>query len=71
MAWLYIDATFGISGDMMLAGLVDLGLDLEVLSRELSTVIADPFALSSETVQSAGIRSTRLIVECEDHGHSH
>ena len=71
MAWLYVDATFGISGDMMLAGLIDLGLDPAALARELAKLIPEPFDLRAETLQACGVRASRLVVECEDQGHVH
>ncbi len=71
MAWLYVDAIFGISGDMMLAGLIDLGLEPAALTRELAKLISEPFNLRSETINTGGVRATRLVVECEDQGHVH
>lgn len=70
MSWLHIDATFGLSGDMMLSSLIDLGVDVDRLAEALASFITEPFALRTEVVQQRGIRSTHLLVECAE-GHHH
>ncbi len=70
MAWLYIDATFGLSGDMMLSSLIDLGVDVARLSAELALLLPDRFALSTSRVEQRGIHASHLTVDC-DLGHAH
>lgn len=70
MPWLYVDATFGLSGDMILASLVDLGVDLARISEPLSTLMPEHFTLTRQRIQQSGIQCTYLQVEC-DRSHHH
>ena len=58
----YFDCFSGISGDMVLGALVDLGLDLEDLSRALSTLDLEQFRLEARDVMSYGLRGTKVDV---------
>lgn len=79
MPILYLDATAGISGDMTVATLLDLGVPLTYLNNELSKLGLpdDAFRLSEEQVQRGGITGRQFIVhlphthEHHDHGHHH
>ncbi len=70
MAWLFVDATFGLSGDMMLSSLIALGVDPNRLASELAQLIPDHFALTATPVVQGGIHATHLVVDCEE-GHTH
>ncbi|MEE4608499.1 MAG: nickel pincer cofactor biosynthesis protein LarC [Desulfobacteraceae bacterium] len=63
----YMDCFSGISGDMTLGALVDLGLDLAWLEAELRRLPLAGFALASQTVHVSGIRATRLSVHVDPH----
>ncbi|NWG13295.1 MAG: nickel pincer cofactor biosynthesis protein LarC [Acidobacteria bacterium] len=60
---LYIDAQSGISGDMMIGALLDLGGSLERLQAELRSIALHGYRLSSRRVLRAGILSTKFDVE--------
>ena len=52
---LYLECQSGISGDMMVAALLDLGADFEALKKVLSTVQADGYEVKKSRVKKAGI----------------
>ena len=69
---LYFDCFSGISGDMILGALVDLGLPPEHLARELEKLSVRNFRLKSYRVNKAGIQATKYDVETgEEHHHRH
>lgn len=71
MKVLYYDCFSGISGDMNLGAMVDLGVDPEYLSSELQKLKLEGYSLSFVTDQRKGISGTRAIVKLTDDGHSH
>ena len=75
MKTLYLDCISGISGDMTLAALIDLGADLSYIEKHLRELPIDSFEMWTETVVKRGIaaRKLRLRVEepCEDRHHHH
>lgn len=62
----YLDCFSGISGDMTLGALVDLGLDVAWLETELRRLPLDGFALEAEKVNVSGIQATRVSVQVEE-----
>jgi uncharacterized protein (DUF111 family) len=58
----YFDCFSGISGDMVLGALVDLGLDLDQLTTALSTLDLEEFNLEVREVQSYGLRASKVDV---------
>ena len=79
----YFDCFSGISGDMTLGALVDVGVPPEMLADGLSTLKLDAeFSLHFEKATKHGITGTRAIVEVhpahtsyadshQEHGHRH
>jgi len=73
---LYYDCFAGISGDMNLAAMIDLGVDPEYLRAELDKLgLGDEFELVVTPGARSGIHGTRVDVrlagEGHDHGHDH
>lgn len=62
MAIAYFDCFSGISGDMTLGALVDAGLLIEDLERELARLDLPGYHLESERVHRAGIAATKVNV---------
>ncbi|MGC2062955.1 MAG: nickel pincer cofactor biosynthesis protein LarC, partial [Thermodesulfovibrionales bacterium] len=58
----YFDCFSGISGDMCLGALVDAGVPLEVLAKELSKIPIQGYKLSSRRVNRSGISATKADV---------
>ena len=59
----YFDCFSGISGDMALGALVDVGVQPDALKTELAKLNLDEFALHFEKATKHGITGTRAIVE--------
>jgi uncharacterized protein (TIGR00299 family) protein len=62
---LYLDLFSGISGDMTLGALIDLGVPLEWLEQKLKPVLSG-FSLQSEIVFKHHLRAVNLVVAVED-----
>lgn len=75
----YLDAFSGLSGDMTVGALLDCGLDVAALERELAKLDVRGYRVRRETRERSGIRATKFVVEIDDdhsprrhsHGHSH
>ena len=68
----YFDCFSGISGDMTLGALVDIGLDPEQLAVELTKLnLNDEFSLTFEKTKKQGISGTRAIVTETQDRHLH
>jgi uncharacterized protein (TIGR00299 family) protein len=64
----YFDCIAGISGDMALAALLDAGADLGLVRERLAALPIEPFDLSVEEVDAAGIRALRVSVKAGSAG---
>lgn len=69
MKTLYLDPIAGISGDMFLGLLVDLGIPLEQISSALGALPISGWSLLAEREQRQGISGTRVRVICEESHH--
>ncbi len=67
MTVLYYDCFSGISGDMNLGAMVDLGVDPEYLRKELGKLKAGSFWLEFKKEQRKGITGTRAYVHLTEH----
>jgi len=67
MSILYLDTFSGISGDMMLGLLVDLGVDLNLIETELAKLPVSGHKLKQSLEKRHSIGGTRVEVVCEDH----
>ncbi len=63
---LYYDCFAGISGDMNLGALVDLGVPVEHLEKELSKLNIEGFRLELESDMRKGISGTKITVVIEN-----
>jgi pyridinium-3,5-bisthiocarboxylic acid mononucleotide nickel chelatase len=84
MKTLYLDIFSGISGDMFIAAMIDLGVKPESLESELRKLKLEGYHLHVERKQKSGIDGVKFDVHLEgehdhdghhhhahDHGHSH
>lgn len=76
MKVLYLDCSIsGISGDMTLASLIDLGADIKVIENQLRSFPIEPFSVEVTQVVKKGISSKKLDVkldpEAKPVGHRH
>ena len=62
----YFDCFSGISGDMVLGALVDVGVDPDALNTELAKLKLDEFTLRFEKATKHSISGTWAVVETED-----
>jgi uncharacterized protein (TIGR00299 family) protein len=66
MNLLYLDTFSGISGDMMLGLLVDLGIDLHAIKGELAKLPVSGYKLEQRDEKRHGIGGTRVEVLCDN-----
>lgn len=71
MKILYYDCFSGISGDMNLGAMLDLGVDKTYLLGELNKLNLKGWKLEAEEDQRHGIRGTRVTVRQTRHEHTH
>lgn len=70
---LYLDCGSGISGDMFVAAMIDLGADPNTFQKALDSIPADGFFVEIGRVKKSGIDCcdfrVRLDDDCENHDH--
>lgn len=66
---LWVDATAGASGDMLLGALVDLGVPLSVLRAATRSLPLRGFRLSSRRVMRRGLAARKVDVHADDSVH--
>lgn len=78
MKTLYFECSSGISGDMTVASLLDLGVSGEALQQGLASLKLDGYTVQVSRTQKCGISATRFDVHIEDeaqedaaHSHTH
>ncbi|MED1472090.1 LarC family nickel insertion protein [Bacillus salipaludis] len=80
MKVLYLDCQSGISGDMTLSALIDLGADITYIREKLENLPIDPFSLNVKQVDKKGIsakmldlhfKEEALVHEAHSHGEHH
>ncbi|MBD5465925.1 MAG: nickel pincer cofactor biosynthesis protein LarC [Lachnospiraceae bacterium] len=70
---LYLECTAGISGDMTVAALLDLGADRDVLMKALNSIPVKGFSIEIGRVKKAGIDCCdfRVILDKHHENHDH
>ncbi|HYF72474.1 MAG TPA: LarC family nickel insertion protein, partial [Nocardioides sp.] len=63
MTGVWVDASAGASGDMLLGALVGAGVPVEVLQSAVDGVAPEPVTLRVEEVRRGGLAATRVHVE--------
>ncbi len=74
MKTLYLDIFSGISGDMFIGALIDLGADARKLERELQKLKLDGYHLHVTRKQKSGIEGVKFdvhLTDACDHHHGH
>ena len=71
MKTLYLDLVSGISGDMFIGALLDLGVDFQTLEAELKKLPVEGYHLHSRRASQSSISGTKFDVHVEEHGDGH
>ena len=71
MKILYFDCFSGISGDMTIGALLDMGIDREMFLKELSKLNLDGYEIKIGTKTANGISGTDVNVVLTDSDHEH
>src|SRR5678810_1097119 len=72
MKTLYFDCFSGISGDMTIGALLDLGVSLDYLRAELRKLPVEGYEVQASRVVRANISATKFDVVVDgDHDHDH
>ncbi|MCX6332982.1 MAG: nickel pincer cofactor biosynthesis protein LarC [Bacteroidia bacterium] len=71
MKILYYDCFSGISGDMNLGAMIDLGISKAFLTRELGKLKLKGWKIVAESDQRHGINGTKVTVKLTGHVHEH
>jgi uncharacterized protein (TIGR00299 family) protein len=73
----YLDAFSGFAGDMIVGALLDCGLEIAALERELAKLAVGGYAIRRERRERSGIVATKFVVDVRgararaEAGHSH
>ena len=70
---LYLETSSGISGDMFVAAMIDLGADPETLERALNSIPVDGFMVEISSVKKSGIACCdfNVILDAAHENHDH
>lgn len=68
MKILFIEPAFGLSGDMLLAGLIDLGFDKTVLEKEIEKLIDEKIFIEVKENKSNGFTGKSINIQFEERG---
>ena len=67
----YLDCFSGISGDMFLGALLDIGLPFEELEKAINSLPFDGYSIDWKKEIKNGLSSTKFIVSIDEHHHVH
>lgn len=68
---LYLDCSSGVSGDMFVGAMLDLGADPKRLYEALSSLEIDDFNIEIGKISKCGVSSTKFDVILKEHRHTH
>jgi len=71
MKTLYLDIFSGISGDMFIGALLDLGIDAHRFEHELEKLNVEGYHLHVSRGEKSGIAGTKFDVHLAEHNHDH
>ena len=66
MKTLWVDASNGAAGDMLLAALLDAGADLDAVRTGLRGIDVEPVGLTLNAVRRHGLRAAQVVVDAPD-----
>lgn len=66
MTAIWVDASSGASGDMLLGALVGAGVPVEVMQQAIDAVAPEPITLRVEQVRRGGLAATRVHVDAAE-----
>ena len=61
----WLDCSAGVSGDMLLGALVDVGVDLSLLQQAVDAIGVEPIRLSASVVERRGIGAVKVEVHLD------
>ena len=67
----YLDCFSGISGDMFLGALLDIGLPFEELKKAISSLPFHGYSIDYKKEMKNGLSATRFLVSVDEHHHIH
>ncbi|HXU08042.1 MAG TPA: nickel pincer cofactor biosynthesis protein LarC [Blastocatellia bacterium] len=67
MRIVYFDCFAGVSGDMIVGALLDLGVDFDALKQQLSSLAISNYGINLRRVERCGIAATKFDVEVDLH----
>jgi len=67
----YLDCFSGISGDMFLGALLDLGLPFKELEKAISSLPFHGYSVDHRKEMKNGLSATRFLVSVDEHHHVH
>ena len=65
----YFDCFSGIAGDMILGALLDLGIDVKTLKKELKKLPLSGYNITSKKIESNHITATDVTITVTEHQH--
>lgn len=63
MRILYFDCFAGVSGDMIIGALLDLGIEFDALRRQIESLSLEGYEIRTDRVTRSGIAATKFIVD--------
>ncbi len=68
---LYLDCSSGISGDMFVAAMLDLGANKEIMQRALDSLLVQGFEIRVSRVEKSGVEACDFLVVLDEKHENH